>query len=145
MKPKYKNAIDFSDNGIGSIGSIYITGGGFVNREFKGVSPNSAFGWNELVWKKTPTRSNNFSFDNIDDIDVVRRVLHPRSRNATHVEIHVFLLSKHSFEGRRTRLSRNFIGNGVFPEFRPNRGDIFCVCVFYQRLPVKHRDHFSHP
>lgn len=70
MSPKYENRIDFSENGIGSIGSIYITGGGFIEREFKGLSPDSAFGWNELVWKKTPNRTGSFAFTNMDSVDV---------------------------------------------------------------------------
>lgn len=58
------------DNIGRSIGSIYITGGGFVNREFKGASPDSAFGWSELVWKTSPSRGANFAFTNIDTIDI---------------------------------------------------------------------------
>ena len=53
-----------------SVGSIYITGGGFVNREFKGASPTSAFGWEELGWKKTPSRGTAFALTDIDNIDV---------------------------------------------------------------------------
>lgn len=76
--PKYKDALKFSElrdyNGNlhgGSIGSIFITGAGFIRREFKGISPDSQFGWEELVWKKSPTRSNvNFAMKNIDNIQI---------------------------------------------------------------------------
>lgn len=51
-----------------SIGSIYITAGGYVNREFKGAKPESAFGWREMVWKKTPSRDGSFAFSNMDNI-----------------------------------------------------------------------------
>jgi hypothetical protein len=74
--PNYNNSIKFNEmsdengNIIGSIGSIYITGAGFVNREFKGVGIDSQFGWEEMVWYKSPTRTKDFSFKNIDDINV---------------------------------------------------------------------------
>lgn len=64
--PSKNKAVQYTD----SIGSIYITGAGYVMREFKGVSPNSAFGWQELVWKKPPNRGSNFKFTNMDQIDV---------------------------------------------------------------------------
>lgn len=68
--PSEYKAVKYMDSTYGSIGSIYITAAGFINREFKGVSPNSSFGWQELVWKKTPSRGANFKFTNMDRIDV---------------------------------------------------------------------------
>lgn len=67
-RPDLEKSYDFSDE---SIGKIYITGGGFVDREFQGVSSDSMFGWEELVWKKSPSRSTgSFAFTNMDNIEV---------------------------------------------------------------------------
>ena len=68
--PNYDKAIKFKDTKRGSIGSIYLTGGGFVDREFKGIGTNSQWGWQELTWLKTPSRDKTFAFTNIDNIDV---------------------------------------------------------------------------
>ena len=78
MLPDYSKSIKFNSTNYrdfdledGSIGSIYITGGGFVNREFKGFGVDSKFGWQELVWKKTPPRnSSNFAMTTMDAIPV---------------------------------------------------------------------------
>lgn len=76
MLPNYKKALKFKNlkddfgNNIGSIGSIYITGGRFERKEFKGISPDSQFGWEELVWKKTPTRGGGFAMTNIYNIEI---------------------------------------------------------------------------
>ena len=54
-----------------SIGTVYLTGGGYVNYPITGISPESQFGWQEMVWKKTPTRSaSTFAFSNMDNTDV---------------------------------------------------------------------------
>lgn len=72
----YENAIHFGEDGDfeseneKSLGTIYITGGGFVNRPFVGTGTDSKYGWQELVWKKTPTRGANFAFQNLDSTDV---------------------------------------------------------------------------
>lgn len=74
--PDYNKAIKFSQmadkNGeiVGSLGTIYLTGGGFYRRPFTGVGSSSQFGWQEMVWKTQPSRSGTFAFMNIDDIDV---------------------------------------------------------------------------
>lgn len=74
--PDYKKAIKFSQMAdaegeiVGSLGTIYLTGGGFYRRAFSGIGSNSQFGWQEMVWKKSPTRSGDFSFININSIDV---------------------------------------------------------------------------
>lgn len=68
--PNYENAIKFSETERGSIGSIFITGGGLVDEEFKGVGSDSQLGWEELAWEVEPTRGKTFAFQNMDDIDV---------------------------------------------------------------------------
>lgn len=68
--PNYENAIDIAKTKYGTINSIFITGGGFIHREFKGIGTNSQYGWQELVWKKPPSRGQIFAFTNIDDIAV---------------------------------------------------------------------------
>lgn len=69
--PSYNSDMGFEDEEIvGSMGSIYITGGGFIRREFKGIGTNSQFGWEEMVWYKTPTRTQDFSFRGLDDYKV---------------------------------------------------------------------------
>ena len=58
-------------NGInGNLSTIYITGGGFVRRPFKGIGVESSLGWNETVWATSLNRSNTFAFENIDDVDI---------------------------------------------------------------------------
>lgn len=65
--PDSDKFISYADR---SIGTIYITGGGFIRRPFTGVGADSKFGWEELTWFKTPSRSRTFAFSNMDDIDV---------------------------------------------------------------------------
>lgn len=68
MFPDFKNGYDFSEK---SIGTIYITGAGYVKYPFKGIGVDSAFGYDKLVWKKTPTRgAGNFAFSNLDTIEI---------------------------------------------------------------------------
>ena len=67
MRVDYENSLDLTDK---PIGTIYLTGGGFVNRAFQGWGTDSLYGWQEMVWKKSPTRGGTFAFTNIDDIDV---------------------------------------------------------------------------
>ena len=61
---------------VDDLNTIYITGGGVVNHPFRGISRNSAMGWEEVVWGASLTRSSTFSLQNIDDIDIgtVRQV-----------------------------------------------------------------------
>ena len=68
--PNYDKAIKFADTKYGSIGTIYLTGGGFVNRPFNGIAPDSQWGWEEFTWFKPPTRNRTFAFQNMDNIDV---------------------------------------------------------------------------
>lgn len=92
-RPSYESALKFSDTnytdeGIAldkisdgykskvrnlySIQNIYITGGGYVDYPLTGGSPDSPFGWEEFVWKKTPSRNSQFIFNTMNDIDVGR-------------------------------------------------------------------------
>lgn len=65
VKVDYANKINAED-----LDTIYITGGGFVRRAFKGVSRDSAWGWEEPVWSGELTRSvGGFNLTNIDDIE----------------------------------------------------------------------------
>ena len=70
----YENAINFDDfeaEDEKSLGTIYITGGGYYRRPFKGSATDSKYGWQELAWRKSPNRtSGKFAFQNIDNIKV---------------------------------------------------------------------------
>lgn len=71
--PDFENAIhfkDFTDDTEKSLGTIYLTGGGFVDRPFTGAGTDSKFGWQEMVWKKSPSRAGGFTFTNMDNIEV---------------------------------------------------------------------------
>ena len=59
-----------TSNNYYKFGYIYLTGQGFVNRQFKGSGIESALGWEELVWGEEPTRNNAFALGTIDDIDI---------------------------------------------------------------------------
>lgn len=59
------NSIEIND-----LSTIYITGGGFVRKAFNGIGVESPMGWNETVWASNLTRSNTFSLENIDDVDI---------------------------------------------------------------------------
>ena len=51
------------------IDAIYITGAGYINYEFKGISADSALGWEEPVWGGELTRSKgDFVLTNIDTV-----------------------------------------------------------------------------
>jgi len=63
----YDNAIDLSS---APIGTVYLTGGGFVNRAFSGWGTNSLYGWQEMVWSQTPNRSQSFQLKDMDNIAV---------------------------------------------------------------------------
>lgn len=71
--PNFNEAINFkkfTDPTEQSLGTIYLTGGGFVDRPFNGCGVDSKFGWEEMVWKKTPNRAGGFAFTNMDNIEV---------------------------------------------------------------------------
>lgn len=64
VKVDYQHKITAQD-----LDTIYITGGGFIRRAFKGVSRDSAWGWEEPVWGGDLTRSTDFVLTNIEDVD----------------------------------------------------------------------------
>lgn len=49
--------------------TIYLTGAGYVDYPFKGVSRDSALGWDEPVWGSELNRGLNLVMDNIDSVD----------------------------------------------------------------------------
>lgn len=59
-------AISITDQ---ELNAVYITGGGFVNKKYTGLS-RETMGWNETVWGANLTRSNTFALENIDDVDI---------------------------------------------------------------------------
>lgn len=63
VKVDYANKINAQD-----LDTIYITGGGFIRRAFKGVSRDSAWGWEEPVYGGDLTRSLDFVLTNIEDV-----------------------------------------------------------------------------
>lgn len=64
VRVDYANKIKAQD-----LDTIYITGGGFIRRAFKGVSRDSAWGWAEPVWGGDLTRSTDFILTNILDVN----------------------------------------------------------------------------
>lgn len=64
MHVNYKDAIQVED-----LGTIYITGGGYVRYPFKGIARDSKMGWEEPVWGGDLTRSTDFVLSNIEDVD----------------------------------------------------------------------------
>lgn len=63
VKVDYLNKLSVED-----LDTIYITGGGFIRRAFKGVSIDSAWGWEEPVFGGDLTRSLDFVLVNIEDV-----------------------------------------------------------------------------
>ena len=63
VKVDYANKINAQD-----LDTIYITGGGFIRRAFKGVSRDSAWGWEESVWGGDLIRSIDLILTNIEDV-----------------------------------------------------------------------------
>lgn len=74
VKVDYQNKIDTKSinpiNKNDSIDVFYLTGAGYVNYPFRGISRDSALGWDEPVWGAELTRSaTNFVMTNILDVD----------------------------------------------------------------------------
>lgn len=63
VKIDYTKKIEIED-----LDTIYITGGGFINKAFKGISNGSAWAWDEVVWNANLSRSSSFEMTNIDNI-----------------------------------------------------------------------------
>lgn len=55
---------------VEDLDTIYITGGGFVNKAFKGIGRNSAWAWDEVVWNANLSRSSSFIMTNIDNVGI---------------------------------------------------------------------------
>lgn len=64
-KIDYTKKIEIED-----LDTIYITGGGFINKAFKGISNGSAWAWDEVVWNANLSRSSTFEMTNIDNVGI---------------------------------------------------------------------------
>lgn len=53
-----------------NLDTVFITGGGFVNKPFKGISRDSAWGRDEVVWAANLSRSSSFAMTNIDNVRI---------------------------------------------------------------------------
>lgn len=73
VKVDYKNKIDTRAinpvNVNDSIDVFYLTGAGYIDYPFRGISRDSALGWEEPVWGAELTRSTDFVLTNILDVD----------------------------------------------------------------------------
>ncbi len=65
INTKAINPVNVND----SIDVFYLTGAGYVDYPFRGISRDSALGWEEPVWGGDLTRSTNFVLTNIEDVD----------------------------------------------------------------------------
>lgn len=65
VKVDYQNKIIAED-----LDTVYLTGAGFIRRAFKGISRDSAWGWEASVWGGELTRSKgDFVLTNIQTVD----------------------------------------------------------------------------
>mgnify|MGYP007062227433 CR=1 FL=1 len=73
VKIDYAKKIDTSKinpiNPNEGIDVIYLTGAGYIDYPFKGISRDSALGWEEAVWGGDLTRSTDFVLTNILSVD----------------------------------------------------------------------------
>lgn len=73
VKIDYQNKIIVPNapngNGKRQLDTIYFTGAGYVDYPIKGISRDSALGWEEPVWGGALTRSTDFVLTNILDVD----------------------------------------------------------------------------
>ena len=74
VKVDYKNKINTKSinpvNPNDSIDVFYITGAGYIDYPFRGISRDSSLGWEEPVWGADLTRSaTDFVLTNIEDVD----------------------------------------------------------------------------
>lgn len=73
VKIDYQNKIIVPNapngNGNRQLDTIYFTGAGYVDYPIKGISRDSALGWEEPVWGGDLTRSTDFVLTNILDVD----------------------------------------------------------------------------
>lgn len=72
-KVDYKNkvVVPYAENGNGTrqLDTLYFTGAGYVDYPIKGISRDSALGWEEPVWGSDLKRSTNFVLTNALDVD----------------------------------------------------------------------------
>ena len=72
VKVKYGDKIDVPNapngDGVRQLDTIYFTGAGYVDYPIKGISRDSALGWEEPVWGGDLTRSLDFVLTNIEDV-----------------------------------------------------------------------------
>ena len=66
VRVDYANGID---NSVADLDVVYITAAGYVRYPFKGVSRDSAWGWDEAVFGGELTRSTDRVLSNIDDVE----------------------------------------------------------------------------
>lgn len=73
VKIDYQNKIIVPNapngNGVRQLDTIYFTAAGYVDYPIKGISRDSALGWEEPVWGGDLTRSTDFVLTNILDVD----------------------------------------------------------------------------
>ena len=73
VKAKYRDKIDVPNapngDGVRQLDTIYFTGAGYVDYPIKGISRDSALGWEEPVWGGNLTRSTDFVLTNVLDVD----------------------------------------------------------------------------
>lgn len=73
VKVDYKNKIVVPNapngDGVRQLDTIYFTAAGYVDYPIKGISRDSALGWEEPVWGGDLTRSTDFVLTNILDVD----------------------------------------------------------------------------
>ena len=73
VKIDYQNKIIVPNapngDGVRQLDTIYFTGAGYVDYPIKGISRDSALGWEEPVWGGELTRSTDFVLTNILDVD----------------------------------------------------------------------------
>ncbi len=81
------------------IDKIYITGDGFIRKEFKGISRESQLGYYETVWAASLNRDNTFAFNNIDDVDIGRvarvNVIFPIMKTQDFIDLQALLRQRH--------------------------------------------------
>lgn len=72
-KVDYKNKVvvpnAINGDGIRQLDTLYFTGAGYVDYPIKGISRDSALGWEEPVWGGDLTRSANFVLTNVLEVD----------------------------------------------------------------------------
>lgn len=70
LVPDFDNrkVTDINGNAL-EMDTIYITAAGYINYPFRGITSDSALGWEEPVWGGNLTRSADFVLSNIDTVN----------------------------------------------------------------------------